>query len=174
MKNINLLIHSIKKNFLTIIFFIFTISLIIFSKSNIGSVKLGLNLFINSILPSLLPFFIATELLSSTNIIQIIGKLLNRFMRPIFNLPGEGAYAFLIGFISGYPVGAKIVTNLRETGFCTKNEGERMLALCNNSGPLFILGSVRNKFIWKFTNRFFATFYTYSIFNYSRNYFRNT
>ena len=100
-------IFFIKTNIISIIFILFTISLIVFSKANINSVKLGLDLFINSIIPSLLPFFIATELLSSTNIIQILGKLLNKFMRPIFNLPGEGGYAFLIGILSGYPVRCK-------------------------------------------------------------------
>ena len=37
----------------------------------------------------------------------MLGKYLNKFMRPIFKVPGEGAYAFLMGMISGYPVGAK-------------------------------------------------------------------
>ena len=47
-----------------------------------------------------------------------------------------------MGIISGYPTGAKIVVNLRQNGLCTKEEGERMLAFTNNSGPLFILGTV--------------------------------
>ena len=144
MKNLKSVIFLVKNNFLTIIFILFTISLIIFSKTNISSVKSGLSLFVNSIIPSLFPFFIAVELLSYTNVIQIIGKLLNKFMKPIFNLPGEGAYAFLVGILSGYPVGAKIVSKLRESNQCTKSEGERMLALCNNSGPLFIIGTLRN------------------------------
>lgn len=63
-------------------------------------------------------------------------------MRPIFNVPGEGAFAFLMGIISGYPVGAKIVTKFREDNVCTKEEGERLLAFTNNSGPLFIVGTV--------------------------------
>ena len=136
------LINLIKRNIISIVFLLFTISLVLFSNSNLIAAKSGLKLFANSVVPSLLPFFIATELLSNTNIIEIIGKLLNKFMRPIFNVPGEAAYAFLIGIISGYPVGAKIVTNLRNDGICSKSEGERMLALCNNSGPLFILGTV--------------------------------
>lgn len=104
--------------------------------------KNGLSLFANSVLPSLLPFFIATELLSYTGIIEVLGKVLNRFMRPIFNVPGEGAFAFIMGIISGYPIGAKIVTNFRQNGICTKVEGERLLAFTNNSGPLFIIGTV--------------------------------
>lgn len=55
---------------------------------------------------------------------------------------GEGAFAFIMGIISGYPVGAKIVTKLRENNICTKEECERLLAFTNNSGPLFIVGTV--------------------------------
>ncbi len=71
-----------------------------------------------------------------------MGKALNKFMRPIFNVPGEGAFAFIMGIISGYPIGAKIVTNFRENDICTKEEGERLVAFTNNSGPLFIIGTV--------------------------------
>jgi len=63
-------------------------------------------------------------------------------MRPIFNVPGEGAFPLIMGIISGYPVGAKIVTNFRKNGTCTKEEAERLLTFTNNSGPLFIVGTV--------------------------------
>lgn len=141
-KKSNFLFIITKKNIIPIIFLLFTIFLVLFSKTNLVAAKNGLTLWANSVLPSLLPFFIATELLSNTSIIPIIGKLLNKFMRPIFNVPGEGAYAFLIGMISGYPVGAKVVTKLRQDGVCSKSEGERMLSFSNNSGPLFIIGTV--------------------------------
>lgn len=36
----------------------------------------------------------------------------------------------------------KIVADLREQGLCTKDEGDRMLAFTNNSGPLFIISCV--------------------------------
>lgn len=104
--------------------------------------NLGLLLFANSVVPALLPFFIATEILSHTNVVLRIGELFNRYMRPIFNVPGIGAYALVMGIISGYPVGAKIVTNFRNNGLCTKAEAERLLAFTNNSGPLFIIGTV--------------------------------
>lgn len=48
----------------------------------------------------------------------------------------------LCGIISGYPIGAKIVTDMRLKEICTKTEGERLLAFTNNSGPLFIIGTV--------------------------------
>ena len=132
----------IKKNIIPIIFLLFTICLIIFSKSNIQAVKNSLNIWVNNVIPSLFPFFIATELLNHTNIPRIIGNMFNKIMRPLFNVPGIGAYALFMGIISGYPVGAKIVTNFRNQNLCTKEEAERLITFTNNSGPLFILGTV--------------------------------
>lgn len=138
----NFIILNIKRFFLPFIFCAFTLALIVFSKENLNAAKTGIALWADSVLPALLPFFIATELLSYTGIISFFGKCLNRFMRPIFNVPGEGAFPFIMGIISGYPVGAKIVTKLRENNTCSKKESERLLAFTNNSGPLFIVGTV--------------------------------
>lgn len=133
---------SLKRNIIPIGIFLFTICLIIFSKSNIQAVKNSLNIWINNVVPSLFPFFIATELLNYTNIPKTIGNMFNKIMRPLFNVPGIGAYALFMGIISGYPVGAKIVTNFRNENLCTKEEAERLITFTNNSGPLFILGTV--------------------------------
>ena len=132
----------VKKNLLPILFLIFTFCLLIFSKSNLPAVKSGLALWANSVVPSLFPFFVATELLMHTNIIYLLGNVLNNYMKPIFNIRGEGAFAFIMGIISGYPVGAKIASNFRKNNICTKEECERLLSFTNNSGPLFIIGTV--------------------------------
>ena len=136
------MLKKLKRNCLTIILILFTFCLVIFSNSNLSAVKNGLDLWIKSVIPALFPFLVATELLSHTNLISFLDKFLNKFMKPIFNVPGEGSFALLMGIISGYPVGAKIVTNFREQGICTKEEAERLLTFTNNSGPLFILGTV--------------------------------
>ena len=133
---------SVKRNILPLCFCLFTLFLIIFSKSNLSAAKSGLSLWANNVVPSLLPFFIATELLSYTSVVHKVGKWFEPFMKPIFHVPGCGAYAFLMGIISGYPTGAKIVTNFRKEGLCTKEEGERLVCFTNNSGPLFIIGTV--------------------------------
>ena len=104
--------------------------------------KNGILLWATSVVPSLLPFFIATEILNYTNIVSFLGRFLNKFMRPLFNVPGEGSFALIMGIISGYPVGAKIVSNFKKQGICTEVECERLLAFTNNSGPLFIIGTV--------------------------------
>lgn len=104
--------------------------------------NLGLLLFSNSVLPSLFPFFIATNLLSYTNVVSFMGNFLNKIMRPIFNVPGEGSFALLMGIISGYPMGSKIASDFKSKGIVTDIECERLISFTNNSGPLFIIGTV--------------------------------
>lgn len=135
-------IIRLKKMIIPACICIFTAFLILFSSDNLLAAKNGLLLWSSSVVPSLLPFFIATELLGYTNIVSFLGKLLNKFMRPIFNVPGEGSFALIMGIISGYPVGAKIVSNFKKQGICTEEECERLLSFTNNSGPLFIIGTV--------------------------------
>ena len=135
-------VFKVKRNFLALIFLAFTASLLIFSGSNLPAIKSGLQLWATSVVPSLFPFFVATELLMHTNVINIFGRVLNGYMKPLFNISGEGAFAFIMGIISGYPVGAKIATKFRENNICTKAECERLLSFTNNSGPLFIIGTV--------------------------------
>ena len=55
---------------------------------------------------------------------------------------GEGSFPFIMGIICGYPIGAKITSDLKMQGICTKEECERLIAFTNNSGPLFIIGTV--------------------------------
>ena len=135
-------IISLKKNLLSILTILFIIALILYSKSNIQSAREGLNLWLNNVVPSLFPFFIATEILVNTNVITVLGKLLEKPVSKIFNVPGEGAFALIMGMICGYPTGAKIVTELKAKQVLTLEEAERLLAYTNNSGPLFILGTV--------------------------------
>ena len=138
----NFLVINLKKYFFTIIFILFTISLILFSDNNLTAAQNGLALWATKILPSLFPFFVATELLCKTNFTHILGKFLNNFLKPIFNVPGQSSLAIILGTISGYPIGAKVVCNLKKEKIISKIEAERLIAYTNNSGPLFILGTV--------------------------------
>ena len=138
----NFYIIKIKKNILPLIFLFFTFSLLAFSNSNLPAIKKGLTLWATSVVPALFPFFVANELLMHTNIVYSLGKFLDKIMKPLFNIRGEGSFAFIMGIISGYPVGAKIATKFRNNNICTKEECERLLSFTNNSGPLFIIGTV--------------------------------
>lgn len=102
----------------------------------------SVELCLDVVIPSLFPFFICSGLFVALGGAYYAGRLLSPVMRPLFRVPGSGALAFVLGILSGYPVGAKCAVDLYRNGSCTKTEAERLLAFCNNSGPLFILGAV--------------------------------
>ena len=104
--------------------------------------KTGLTLCFNVIIPSLFPFFVLSSLLVELGLAAYLGRALEPVMRPLFRVNGACATAVALGFVGGYPVGARTALSLYEKGLCSKTEAERLLAFCNNSGPAFILGVV--------------------------------
>ncbi len=135
-----------KKSFSNILFLIVMISILIgilkYPKLSLNSASDGLSTWFNIIIPSLLPFFIISEILIGIGFVDLIGKLLEPLMKPLFNLPGVGAFSLSMSMVSGYPMGAKIVSNLRQNKSITKIEAERMICTSSTSGPLFMLGAV--------------------------------
>ncbi len=108
----------------------------------ISSAFEGIKLWAIVVLPSLLPFFFCTALLSQTGVTNKTARLLEKPCKFLFRTSGYAAYAFLTSVLSGYPVGAKIIGDLGENGLISKDEATKMSAFCSTSGPLFIAGSV--------------------------------
>lgn len=105
-------------------------------------VKDSLNLCINAVIPSLFPFFVISGILVKSGLVTVLGKVFSPVSRILFNQSGKGAVVFLIGIVCGYPTGAKTISDIyKEKGF-SRNEAERLLAFCNNSGPLFVIGAI--------------------------------
>ncbi|GAB6157699.1 sporulation integral membrane protein YlbJ [Desulfotomaculum varum] len=102
----------------------------------------GLQTWWNIVFPSLLPFFIASEILIKLGLVKFMGVLLEPVMRPLFNVPGAGAFVVVIGFTSGFPIGSMVTAKLRQQGLCSRVEAERLISFTNNSSPLFMLTAV--------------------------------
>lgn len=131
-----------RNNFITFIILTCLVFMFIYPEEIINASFNGLLIFGTRVFPSLLPFMIATNLLSSLGFISFLSRILNIIMVPLFKVSGVGAYPLVVGLISGYPLGAKVVCDLREKNLITKEDGNRLIMFTNNSGPLFILGSV--------------------------------
>ncbi len=121
---------------------IFNIVILMFPQEIIKASKDGLLLWVNNVIPSLLPFIIGTNILTKLGAINFIGTFLEPIMYPLFRIPGSGGFALITGMTSGYPMGAKVISDMRINKTITKIEAQRLVSFCNNSGPLFILGAV--------------------------------
>lgn len=135
-----------KKNISTIIlsmiFCYIAIYTAAYPRETYGAAADAVSLWFNVVFPSLLPFFICIEVMIGLGIVSLVGSTFKPVMSAVFNVPGEGSFGFFMSISSGYPVGAKIVSELRQKKICTLQEGQRLLSLCSTSGPLFIIGAV--------------------------------
>ena len=102
----------------------------------------AVELCLSTLLPSLFPYFVLTELWVLLGAAGTLGRRAGRWMGPLFHLPGAAAPALLLGAIGGYPVGAQAVGRLYDQGALTRTEAEQTLLFCNNAGPAFVLGVV--------------------------------
>ena len=118
------------------------LALVLWPGEAMAAMKDGLKLCGNVILPSLFPFFVLSSLVVALGMSRYLGRLLEPVMAPLFRVNGSCAAALALGFVGGYPVGARTAIELYQNGQCSRTEAERLLAFCNNSGPAFILGVV--------------------------------
>ena len=102
----------------------------------------GLHLWYSVVVPSLLPFFIISEIMVSCGGAALIGRHLSSMMRPLFGQPGSAALAVVMGFCSGFPSGAALTASLRQAGLVSRDEASRLVAFTNNAGPLYIIVAV--------------------------------
>src|SRR5690625_950305 len=73
----------------------------------------GIAIWWEVLFPALLPFLVLAEIMLGFGVVHFIGTLLDPFMRPLFRVPGTGGFVMAMGFASGYPMAAKLVSQLR-------------------------------------------------------------
>ena len=118
--------------------------LIFDGKTALAGAAEGVTLCLNTLIPSLFPFFLMSILLTSTLAGQAVVPL-----RPIAaacGIPKKAEFLLAIGLLGGYPVGAKNVALLYSSGQLTPSQAARMIVFCNNAGPAFIFGILGSMF----------------------------
>lgn len=118
----------------------------IWSKTVAEGMVRSLHLCAATLVPSLFPLFVLSRLLDALGLPEALARRFEPVMRRLFGVSGAGAEAFILGLCGGYPLGASVVAGLRREGRVGRDEAERLLAFCNNSGPAFILGAVGGVF----------------------------
>lgn len=110
----------------------------------------GVLMWATKILPALLPFFILTKLLSYTTFTSTIGNFLTPITQKLFGVGGTSGYIYIMSILSGYPVGAKLTSDLYQNKQLTTNQAITISSFTSTSGPLFIIGTVGIGFFGNF------------------------
>lgn len=133
-----------RQNLTGLFAFLGLLVMILDGKTALTGAQLGLELCLRTVIPSLFPFFVLSNLVTGTFSSQGIP-----FLRPLGKRMGipEGMESILIpAFLGGYPVGAQCVSQAWKYGQLSKTDAEAMLAFSSNAGPAFLFGMVALQF----------------------------
>lgn len=106
------------------------------------SIQNGVSVCLNSIVPSMYAFIILSDLLVKTNSYKLIGRVLSPISRYVLHLEGNMFAIFLISLVAGYPVGAKLISNLELNNSIDSTLAKKMYCYCYSGGLAFILGTI--------------------------------
>ena len=102
----------------------------------------GLNVWAQNVLPATLPYLVLCSAFVATGAVSAVGCFLSPVTRALYRTSGMSGYAFLMGAIGGYPVGARVLGDLYASGAIDRGEARRAAAYCATGGPTFVLGTV--------------------------------
>lgn len=103
---------------------------------------LGLELWFSRMLPSLLPFMILSGILLRMQLTEKLSVVVYPVIRPLFCVRKNVCYCMLMGFLCGFPMGARVTADAYEERLITRREAEYLLAFCNQPGPVYFCSFV--------------------------------
>lgn len=121
---------------MSILLFLF---LMIHPQEGLAAAKEGMGLWLNTLIPTLLPFLILTSVLIRTGGIERLLLPMEPFFQFALGTSIYGGYVFLLGMLCGYPMGAKLTSDLYCAGKIDRREAHYLTTFCNHASPAFIL-----------------------------------
>ena len=120
----------------TLLFLLFTVCILTHSELSLSYAAMGLKLWLDKMIPSLLPFMILSGIVIRLGLTENIASFVYPLIRPLYRVRKNVCYCMMLGFLCGFPMGARVVADLYSRGQLTREEGEYLLCFCNNIGPV--------------------------------------
>ncbi len=130
------------QSFLSIFVVFIIINMILYPSLYIQQTLNGISAWAFNVLPSVLPFIFFTKVITSLGTIEKVSQKFGYFTKKLFNTPHISSFVFFTSIISGYPVGAKMTSDLYQSGKISREDAFKMCSFCSTSGPMFIVGAV--------------------------------
>lgn len=127
----------------------------------------GLNLWFTKMIPALFPFMILSGIMVRLHLTEQFAAILYPILHPLFGAGRNVCYAIIMGFLCGFPMGAKVTGDLLEQDMISETEAEFLLSFCNNIGPVyfcsFVLPLLERKLIWPYVFAMYGIPFLYGI-----------
>lgn len=112
--------------------------MLLFPKKVLADSLAGLDLWFHTVLPSLLPFMILSNVLIGANVVSQLMRPFSGFFRHVLGLSPEGGYAWLLGLFCGFPMGARLTGDMYRQHRISREEAGYLLTFANQSSPMFL------------------------------------
>lgn len=130
-------------NLIIILITFLILILVLFNKNLVSSTILtSFYIWFNTLVPSMFPMFVLSDILINYNFITIIPNTITNFISKVLNISKEAVLVLFISLISGFPGNALAIKNSYDLKLITKNEASHLLLYTHFSNPLFILQTI--------------------------------
>ena len=116
--------------------------LLVNADTAMDGVRRGLTLCTETLIPSLFPFLVLSELLVVVGAGAALGRWLGRPVGALFGISANAAVSVLLGAVCGFPVGTTTAVSLYERGEISERELRRLVLFVNNPSSGFLIGAV--------------------------------
>lgn len=96
----------------------------------------------NTLVPSMLPMFIISDILINYNFTKYIPNKIINFISKIFNISNNATLIVLLSLVSGFPLNAMNIITSYNNNLISKEEAEHLLLFNHFPNPLFVLNTV--------------------------------
>lgn len=124
--------------FLTLLIFL----ILCYPKEALSYALRGLNTWFERMIPTLFPFMVLTGIMIRMHLAEDFARIFKPMLFPLLRLPTRCLYVVTLGFLCGFPMGAKIIGDMYRLRQLSKKEASYLLSFCNNIGPVFFTGFV--------------------------------
>jgi len=132
----------IKNSAIIWVFPFIALTLALFARETSHAARSALYLCLDVVIPSLFPFFVLSRLTVPFLKNLKCPKFIKILVEKLFGLPYYAIVIMVLGYLSGYPTGAKLARDMFDEGLIDNNQASKIIAVANNSSPLFLVGTI--------------------------------
>lgn len=119
--------------------------LLFFPVQTAEAARAGLLLWYHSVLPVLFPFMFLCSLILSLDLLETLPSAIYRPVIRLFGCSFESIFVILAGFLCGFPMGAKLASDLKKQKKINSSEARFLYGFVNNPSPAFLMSYVASE-----------------------------
>ena len=134
--------NNLKKLLINVLLITIFIYIFIYSKNIKNYVLFAINLWINNLIPTILPFLLISKLLIYYGITNYLSQIFGNSISKIFHTSKNSSFIIITSMFTGFPTGSIYIKDLLEKNLISIDEANHLIMFTNFANPLFIISGI--------------------------------